>query len=51
MDMFKNEMEAVHITFEVQSESIKHIPGYKKILGHVIGMDFAQKASYVVGDH
>jgi len=54
MDALCKEMEAVRIAFEVQDESVTHIPGYKKILGHVVWdvkMDFTQKAHYVAGGH
>ncbi len=54
MDALCKEMEAVRIAFEVQDASITHIPGYKKIPGHVVWdvkMDFTQKARYVAGGH
>jgi len=42
------------ITFAVQDEEVKHIPGYKMIPGHIIWdvkMDFTRKARYVAGGH
>jgi len=54
MDALCKEMEAVRTAFEVQDESVTHIPGYKKILGHVVWdvkMDFTWKAHYVAGGH
>jgi len=43
MDALWKEMEAVWIAFEVQDTNVKHLPGYKKIPGHIIWdvkMDF-----------
>jgi len=42
------------IAFEVQDEDVKHIPGYKRIPGHIVWdvkMDFTRKARYVAGGH
>jgi len=44
----------VMIAFEIQAEGITHIPGYKKIPGHIvwdIKVDFTRKARYVAGGH
>jgi len=54
MDALRKEMEAVRIAFEVQDADVKHLPGYKKIPGHIIWdvkMDFTRKAHYVAGGH
>ncbi len=54
MDALWKEMEAVQIAFEVQDADVKHLPGYKKIPGHIIWdvkMDFTRKACYVAGGH
>jgi len=51
--MLQKEMEeAVQIAFEVHPESITHIPGFKKIPGHVVWdvkMDFTWTIQYVAG--
>jgi hypothetical protein len=47
-------MSAVMVTFEVQPEKIKFIPGYKRIPGHImwdVKLDFTRKARYVAGGH
>jgi len=36
MDALRKEMEAVWIAFEIQDAEVKHLPGYKKIPGHII---------------
>jgi hypothetical protein len=54
MDALRKEMDAVMIAFEVQPEEVKHVPGYKRIPGHIIWdvkMDFTRKARYVAGGH
>jgi len=54
MDALQKEMEAVWIAFEIQDAEVKHLPGYKKIPGHIIWdvkVDFMRKARYVAGGH
>jgi hypothetical protein len=54
MYALRKEMAAVMIAFEVQPEGTSHVPGYKRIPGHVIWdvkMDFTRKARYVAGGH
>jgi len=54
IDALRKELNAVMIAFEVQDEEVKHIPGYKRIPGHIIWdvkMDFTRKARYVAGGH
>jgi len=54
MDALRKEMSAVMIAFEVQPEKATHVPGYKKIPGHIVWdvkMDFTRKARYVAGGH
>jgi hypothetical protein len=50
----RKEMSAVMVAFDVQPEGTEHVPGYKKITGHVVldvKMDFTRKARYVVSGH
>jgi hypothetical protein len=54
MDPLRKEMSAVMIAFEVQPEKATHVPGCKKIPGHIVWdlkMDFTRKARYVAGGH
>ena len=54
MDALHKEMSAVMIAFEVQPEKATYVPGYKKILGHIIWdvkIDFTSKARYLAGGH
>ena len=54
MDALRKEMGAVMVAFEVQPEGTSHVPGYKRIPGHIVWdvkMDFTRKARYVAGGH
>lgn len=50
----KANVRRLMVAFEVQLEETTHIPGYKRIPGHVVWdvkMDFTHKARYVAGGH
>jgi hypothetical protein len=54
MDALRKEMAAVMIAFKVQPEGTTHVPGQKRLPGHVVWdvkMDFTRKARYVAGGH
>jgi len=54
IDVLQKELGAAMIAFEIQAEGVTHIPGYKKIPGHIVWdvkIDFTHKEHCIAGGH